>query len=574
MRLPLLRVGTRGASKGIVALLVVVVVTISFWANVRNSAWDLITRSYKDDNAMERALVSQSPLLGITSTNRRQSNASTSPIIHESHLQYGTQLQANADKVEFHANFSISATGKACFNFVVHQSESGGGCPHPYIRLRLTGAALVHVPLKKQATDNASAPGDIHLAGCALLPVPGPYYVDANLLHCRMTVDGIPDWNLRQFKKRVGRSVMPDLTMKIIPHRFEMPPFHREAMPLREPSRNAIYSNHAWVFAPICGDDGYTVSENCTKLHSPTFIPTKFQVDEWLVNNHFDNFRSENVSQRFDNYMWLPVNPTNGVVDYTAEHFGFTYSPKPLFLQQQQPSLEDAYDADGGDQNEHNKAVMFLGDSHGRSLHNQVSEIYHDLTNRRSDGCSRFYRYRPAGLYKNLTRFRYAPVLYGDDGFNQFDTFGNHFDIIVVTIGHWDASSDRWAPSTPAAFMRGLMNLTASLEKGAKPGAQIFVTTVNPNPMGNKMLSGLDWRVPPLIDLYNKELWDAVEEGSSSPIKNARSFRFKKLSQTFLLDGTDIMDPMWDSAADFYHPCRYFLRPLAMQVLDLFKDDQ
>ena len=565
MRLPLLRVSTSDGLKCIVALMVFVVVTNTFWVSVQTSAWDLITLAYK-----EKAL-SPSQIWGVTFVNQDQQHDATTTRIHESLLQYGTQLQANADKVEFNANISISATGKACFTFVVRQSVGGGVCPHPYIRLRLSGAALVHVPLRNRATGSTSAPGDIQLAGCALLPVPGPYYVDANLLHCRMAADGILDTNSRQFKKRVGKSVMPDLSMQIFPHMFEMSPFHREAMPLCHPSRNALYAHHAWVFAPICGEDGYTVSKNCTKLHSPMYIPTKFQLDKWLANNHFDNFRSQNVSQRFDNYMWLPVNLTNGVIDYTAEHFGYTYSPKPLFLQQQ--SLDDPNIADDEDQNRHNKAVLFLGDSHGRSLYNQVSEIYHDLTNRDSDGCSKFYRYRPTGLYKNVTRFRYGVVLYGDDGFSQFDTFGNHFDIIVVTIGHWDASGDRWAPSTPAAFMRGLMNLTAGLEKAAKPGAEIFVTTVNPNPMGDQMLSGRDWRVPSLIDLYNKELWNAVEEGTSS-IKSAISFRFKNRSRTFLLDGTDIMDPIWDSATDFYHPCRYFLRPLAMQVLDLFKEDQ
>jgi hypothetical protein len=89
--------------------------------------------------------------------------------------------------------------------------------------------------------------------------------------------------------------------------------------------------------------------------------------------------------------------------------------------------------------------------------------------------------------------------------------------------------------------------------------------------MGRKMIQAADWRIPPLIDAYNEVLYREVEQ-VDFPIRSTRSFRFKGLTRTYLLDNTDIVDPVWDSASDFYHPCRYAFRPIALRVLDLLKD--
>jgi hypothetical protein len=56
------------------------------------------------------------------------------------------------------------------------------------------------------------------------LPMPGPYYVDANLIHCRVHPYGeqIPESLL---KNKFGLPVEPDLNVRFTPHKFQLPPF-------------------------------------------------------------------------------------------------------------------------------------------------------------------------------------------------------------------------------------------------------------------------------------------------------------------------------------------------------------
>ena len=232
-------------------------------------------------------------------------------IIHQAFLQYAKHLQANTEQVEFNANFTLSSTGEACFAFVVNNTNDQ--CSFPYIRVRLSGSALVHVPLYQRLDDGS------RFDGCALLPVPGIYFIDANLIHCRMNTKWKRLVRVRLFVQASGQPVTPDLNVTFTPHEVVMPPFVRNASSLRQPLKSA-YPYHAWVFAPLCPDSDYRVAESCAKTQTPRFLPTKFQLDKWLQNNNFSSFFSPEVDQRFDDYMWLPVNPTNGSIDYEAEH--------------------------------------------------------------------------------------------------------------------------------------------------------------------------------------------------------------------------------------------------------------
>jgi hypothetical protein len=65
------------------------------------------------------------------------------------------------------------------------------------------------------------------------------------------------------------------------------------------------------------------------------------------------------------------------------------------------------------------------------------------------------------------------------------------------------------------------------MQKIAKPEAEIFVLTVNHNAIGTRALDGIEWRIPPLIDAYNDQIWNQVTV--DYPITGTRSFRFKKL---------------------------------------------
>jgi hypothetical protein len=219
-----------------------------------------------------------------------------------------------------------------------------------------------------------------------------------------------------------------------------------------------------------------------------------------------------------------------------------------------------------------NQTILFIGASHVRYLKNQVSQIYYNITNG-FDGCQEEHTV-PPDLGNNQTRFnriylRFVDQWMGRNANPLVPTFSN-YDKYVVTIGHWDAGFPLDRPTPPGLFLNDILSILNILETSVKPSAEIFVTSVNQHPLGHKMLVGMDWRVSPLIDAYNDEILSQVEV--DHPITSTRSFRFRDFNRSYFLDNSDIMDPIWDSATDFYHPCRYAMRPIALRVLDLLKE--
>jgi hypothetical protein len=147
----------------------------------------------------------------------------------------------------------------------------------------------------------------------------------------------------------------------------------------------------------------------------------------------------------------------------------------------------------------------------------------------------------------------------------------SQYDKYVVTLGHWDAGGwPRAQPTPPGFFLDDILSILNILETTDKASAEIFFTSVNQHPMGRMVMNGIDWRVSPLIDAYNDEILSQVEV--IHPITSARSFRFRDFNRSYFLDNRDIIDPIWDAALDFYHPCRYAMRPMALRVLDLLKE--
>ena len=287
-------------------------------------------------------------------------------VIHKASLLYSKHLQANQGQIEFNANVTLTAIGEICFEFglVPNTSVSAQTCPFPSIRLRLSGAALVNVRLRQRRWDDATQ----WLDGCSLLPVPGTYYVDANLIHCHMNVNFMGE--NRNFRRMSGTPVYPDLNVIVTPHTVEMPPLYRtnSSILLSHQSPINAYSHHAWVFAPLCPNSTHTISERCSRLKSPPFMTTTFQLDEWLQHQNYTNFYVPEFHKRWDDYMWLPVHPSNGSIDFPTEPMSHEYTPIPSFLspeQQQQQQRGDKY----------NQSILFVGDSHARYLKNQVSQI-------------------------------------------------------------------------------------------------------------------------------------------------------------------------------------------------------
>jgi hypothetical protein len=496
-----------------------------------------------------------------TSTNQATHTAGDNTIIHKAFLQYTNHLQANEKHVEFHGNLSVTATGKVCFTFALVINATAPTCPFPSIRLRLSGAALVNVRLQRHILDDDDVRNTTQLDGCSLLPVPGTYYVDANLVHCLMDVNcgGGP----RMLKLISGKPVQPDLDVNYTPYKFDMPPFLRmNAILYSRNQSTAInaFSNHAWVFAPPCPNSSiYTISERCSKLKSTPFVPTTFQLEGWRQRHNYSSFLAPEFHTRFDDFMWLPVDSRNGLIDFPAEQLSHEYTPIPSDLQYAKEHASGQY----------NQTMLFVGASHMRILRSQVSQIYYNLTFGH-DGCLEEHE-PPLDLGNNQTRFGYMELRFGTSGVKDMlqNDAENYYDKYILTLGHWDAGFPGRFPTKPGDFLQSLLLTIQTLEDFAKPGAQIFVLSVNQHPMGYRMLYGDDWRVPPLIDAYNDIIWSQVTV--DDPVTSPKSFRFRNFNRTYFLDNTDIMDPIWDSASDFHHPCRYGMRPMALRILDFLK---
>lgn len=200
-------------------------------------------------------------------------------------------------------------------------------------------------------------------------------------------------------------------------------------------------------------------SEQCSKGVSSSFIPTKIQMPEFLKMNKVKSFKGQRMIRRFDNYMWLPVNPSTGaVLDYDAEHFGVEYTPMPKFLEWSKSGVQ-------------NQTVLFTGASHNRYIFNQVSKIYYNLTYG-VDGCREELTIPPS-LDNSQTRFNHMPLRFVDEwmGHPLVPPMFSQYDKYVVTIGHWDAGWFRSQPTPPGFFLDDILPILNILETNVKAKA-------------------------------------------------------------------------------------------------------
>lgn len=96
--------------------------------------------------------------------------------------------------------------------------------------------------------------------------------------------------------------------------------------------------------------------------------------------------------------------------------------------------------------------------------------------------------------------------------------------------------------------------------------AWIVVASTDPVPLSNRVASCKDWALPTLVDVYNAYLRGMTVEGN---VPGER--RFDGLPHAYYLDNTDIMDPVWDGAADYNLPCQHGFRPMAYRILSMMK---
>jgi hypothetical protein len=501
-------------------------------------------------------------------TTTTTSNANDPIILIKETLLYGIHLQENLENITYDATLTLNHMGHICFEVLVHTPTSK--CPYPYIRIRLSGVALVHIRLQTRRNDTTNT--TTRLEGCSYLPISGIYFVDANLLHCHMwsladqNQQGIPIWeNNARMKEVLGRPIYPNLNQTFVPYTFVMPTFHRQYT-----SDQKRIPESAWVYAPLCHNNLYTVAKHCQQNNNNiSFLPTKFQINDWIRNiDDTMNFTSDRIHRRLDGYMWLPINFTTGIIDYSADHFGYEYTPLPSKLQVWKNQSND-------------QSICFVGASHARYIMNQVIQIYYNLTYGK-DGCDETYT-RPIDVDVNFDRFsqwyvHFAHKLTKKQRTNPKRFLGKYASchIFIVTFGQWDAGWPGNEPTTPTKFRNDVLQSLDNLQSSIQPSAKIYVLSVNQNAMGIRSLLGDDWRIPPVIDAYN----DVMESELSMPNNDTNDdttekripyiIPFRKWNQTvFWMDNTDIMDPIWDSATDFVHPCRYGFRPMALRILDL-----
>ena len=283
-------------------------------------------------------------------------------------LQSRVHFQATAIGVEFHANLTISTVeGSICVEF----HTEGNQCPLPYIRTRLIGSSLVHIPIAR----TTSATQQQRLSGCATIPIPGLYFLDALLVHCTMDVENetIPVEIL--MKQCPVRQDNRTTNNSFVPFNFTLPPFEPSRRLKSIPTRRENHSS--WIYAPPCPNSQfYKISDQCTHAATPPkFLPTKYQQPEWLHRNGYTDWDTdEGLITRWDAYVWLPVDWVTGAVDYDAHHATALYTPPPPHLEkfraQQNSTLR----------------TLFLGDSHIRYLKHQVAQIFSNNTEGK-DGC-------------------------------------------------------------------------------------------------------------------------------------------------------------------------------------------
>jgi hypothetical protein len=137
--------------------------------------------------------------------------------------------------------------------------------------------------------------------------------------------------------------------------------------------------------------------------------------------------------------------------------------------------------------------------------------------------------------------------------------------MIVILFGHWHAGT-RKRPTVPAQFASGARDVMERLQNVTPSSTRIYLASTDASPTNWKLLDCTDWRTPAMMDVYNAFLRNmTVAAPAGSSIEGQR--KFMGLENAYYLDNTDILDPVWDEAHDWNHPCRFSFRAMAYRVL-------
>ena len=449
-------------------------------------------------------------------------------------------------------------------------------CPYPSFRVRLTGVAVVHIPMGSaqhsdtshiqhgiaKDTDAARQPESIHVFGSAWLPIPGQYFLEILLLHCSLDA-----YNASRTSDEIKHQcpLVPKIHRDVKDYTFTVHPFYRsnQAVNELEAASPTYFPRGAWIFAPTCPTSSYDVSAECTKASSdqPAMIRTKFQLKDYLKFMGLRFFRgpkyvSPEIISRFDNYVFLPVNQSDGTVDYAADHSVRTYVPPTAGL------TNTSFSQDG-------KRLCFIGDSFTRYLNYEVTEILSNTTFG-TDACEnkKFHKWPPVQDQPNI-RIELHFGHESESWSNSTRDLLSHCGIVYFTYSRWEASFQADSPTTPRNYQTSVANALSIVEQLTPLTTNTYFLTNTAMALGRQILGCVDWRSPHMNDAYNDVLWKATKETMERP--GLPSFR--NLTRSFLVDFRDLSEPLWDSIEDWNHPCRHVFRPLARRLLELAAKD-
>ena len=146
-------------------------------------------------------------------TNQQKDQAKVgdkSVLLSSPRLKAGVHFQA-AVGVDFAANATVSVDGEICLDVDI----LNGTCPIPHIRARLVGSSLVHIHVARSS--------ETKLNGCATIPIPGLYFLDAMLVHCVM--DAQRPMPFRQLRYKCPMQQDDDASKAYVPFNFTLPQF-------------------------------------------------------------------------------------------------------------------------------------------------------------------------------------------------------------------------------------------------------------------------------------------------------------------------------------------------------------
>ena len=443
-------------------------------------------------------------------------------------------------------------------------------CPYPYFRGRLSGSAVVRIPLRNPDYLRAGAKGrtnaaEAHVSGDVWIPVPGTYFLEILLVHCTMDAMVLRR-TTKQLKHRCA--VVPLVRPDVKDYQFVVGPFQRTKQSIKE-WMNAVRSPFrygVWVLAPPCNatESTYRIGPECTRTSSiqPKMIRTKVQTPGYLefmgLKPQTKSFNSDQIKGRFLNHVFLPVNRSDGTVDYEHHHATSTYVPPIEGLST--ATLE-----------EKNKTLCFVGDSFSGYYHREASLILKNATYG-TTACSNKFHMSADHKDSWNTSFVLLGVPMANDWFDREKDADVPFSkcaAVFVSVGRWEAGFPGRRPTLPKTFRFDFVKMLEELEGLTPPTAKHYFMSTGPMAIGSRIIDCIDWRVPPMMDAYNTLMMDHTElqdKADGLP-------KFLNMNKTYYLDTTDIDDPLDDDMDDWQHACRNVFRVVDVRMLELAAKD-